>query len=183
MPSDVVGDLLPLAVGVALSPVPIVAVILLLSTPRARVAGGSFAIGWTVGLILVSGVMTLVAAGASSGDGAASTAVGWVKLVIGAFALWLGVRRWRTRPGPDEEATPPRWMAGIDTMAVGRAGVLGAALAGINPKNFALAVAAAASIGDADLNTSGTVAACAVDRRSETGRERLVDDRRMRGRW
>jgi hypothetical protein len=37
--SRAIGDLLPSAVGVALSPIPIIAVILILATPRARSNG------------------------------------------------------------------------------------------------------------------------------------------------
>ena len=50
MLGEVIGDLLPSAVGVALSPVPIVAVILMLGTPRARTNGPMFAVGWVAGL-------------------------------------------------------------------------------------------------------------------------------------
>jgi hypothetical protein len=39
MLGDAIGDLLPSAVGIALSPIPIVAVILMLGTPRARSTG------------------------------------------------------------------------------------------------------------------------------------------------
>ncbi len=48
-----IGDLLPSAVGVALSPVPIIAVILMLGTPRARTTGSAFALGWVAGLVIV----------------------------------------------------------------------------------------------------------------------------------
>jgi len=34
-----IGDILPLAIGVALSPVPIIAIVLMLGTPRARANG------------------------------------------------------------------------------------------------------------------------------------------------
>ena len=42
----VIGDLLPLALGVAISPVPIIAVILMLLSPRAGAASLGFAVGW-----------------------------------------------------------------------------------------------------------------------------------------
>ena len=40
-----IGDFLPAAVAVALSPIPIVAVVLMLGTPRARSNGPAFALG------------------------------------------------------------------------------------------------------------------------------------------
>jgi Sap, sulfolipid-1-addressing protein len=48
-----IGEILPFAVGVALSPVPIIAVILMLVTPRARVSGPAFVVGWLTGLAVV----------------------------------------------------------------------------------------------------------------------------------
>jgi hypothetical protein len=45
---EAIGQLLPLAVGVAVSPMPIVAVILMLVTPRARSNGPAFLLGWLV---------------------------------------------------------------------------------------------------------------------------------------
>ena len=50
MLSDAIGGLLPSAVGVALSPIPIIAVILMLDTPKARSNGPAFALGWVFGL-------------------------------------------------------------------------------------------------------------------------------------
>jgi len=47
---EAIGQSLSLAVGVALSPVPIIAVILMLVTRRARTNGPLFVIGWLIGL-------------------------------------------------------------------------------------------------------------------------------------
>ena len=46
----VVGDVLGLAAGVAISPLPIIAIILILATPRGRLNGPLFTIGWILGL-------------------------------------------------------------------------------------------------------------------------------------
>jgi Sap, sulfolipid-1-addressing protein len=45
-----IGDVLGLAAGVAVSPLPIMAIILLLATPRGRANGSLFAVGWLAGL-------------------------------------------------------------------------------------------------------------------------------------
>ena len=65
-----IGDLLPSAIGVALSPVPIIGVILVLGTPRARTNGPAFAVGWIAGLIIVSVIVLLVASGSDDPDSA-----------------------------------------------------------------------------------------------------------------
>ena len=48
-----VGDTLPLAIGVAISPVPVIAVILMLLSPRAPGTGVGFLAGWVVGVAVV----------------------------------------------------------------------------------------------------------------------------------
>ncbi len=58
--NEAIGDLLPSALAVALSPIPIVAVVLVLGAPRARTAGPSFALGWIAGLLAVSVVVLLL---------------------------------------------------------------------------------------------------------------------------
>jgi len=63
-----IGQILPLAVGVALSPVPIIAVALMLMSQRARLNGPLFVIGWLLGLAVI-GVVVL----AVSGPGGASS--------------------------------------------------------------------------------------------------------------
>ena len=58
---NVIGDILPLAIGVAISPVPIIAVILMLFTPRAKANGVAFLIGWVGGLAIAGGVVLALA--------------------------------------------------------------------------------------------------------------------------
>ncbi len=61
--SDAIGDLLPSALAVALSPIPIIAIVLVLGAPNARRAGPAFAVGWVAGLLAVSAVVVPVEAG------------------------------------------------------------------------------------------------------------------------
>ena len=162
MLGEAIGDLLPSAVGVALSPVPIVAVILMLGTPRARSTGPAFALGWVVGLVAVSVVVLVVASGADDADSATSTVVDVVKLLLGLLLLLVAARQWHSRPAPGEEPAMPAWMSGLDRLTGGRTLLLGAALSGVNPKNLALTLAAAASIAQAGLSAGGDVVAVAV---------------------
>ena len=53
--------MLPLAIGIAISPLPIIAIILMLTTPKARTNGLAFLGGWVLGLAVV-GVIVLVVA-------------------------------------------------------------------------------------------------------------------------
>ena len=155
-----IGDLLPSAIGVALSPVPIIAVILMLGTPKARSNGPAFAIGWVIGLVAVSVIVLLLASDADDTDSGASTAVDWIKLLIGLLFLLMAIKQWQGRPKEGQQAEMPKWMDAIDGFTAPKSVGLGILLSGVNPKNLALTLAAAASIAQAGL--SGGESAIAV---------------------
>jgi len=148
-----IGGALPLAVGVALSPVPIIAVVLMLTTHRARVNGPVFVAGWLAGLAVVGAIALSIAgpAGASS-SGAPATWVSWLKIALGLLLLLVAGRQFRTRPTGDDQAELPKWMARVDEIKPLPAAGLAAVLAGVNPKNLLLAVAAAAAIAQTGIS-------------------------------
>jgi threonine/homoserine/homoserine lactone efflux protein len=162
MLTDAIGGLLPAAIGVALSPVPIIAVILMLGTPKARSNGPAFAIGWVLGLIVVSVIVLVVAGGADQPNSGTADGVNWITLLFGVALFAMAGRQWRSRPKKGEEPTMPKWMSALDKVDPPRAFVLGAALSGVNPKNLALTLAAAASIAQAGLSTTDSAVAVAV---------------------
>ena len=158
---DAIGATLGYAVGIAVSPIPIAAVILMLFSARARSNSVSFMVAWIAGIAAVTAVVVAIP-GLDTDDSAPSTTSGWVKLVLGVLLLAVGVRQWRARPGPDDEPAVPGWMARIDELRPGAAFGLGFLLSALNPKNLLLAVAAGASLGALPLSTGETVAAVAV---------------------
>ena len=106
---EAIGQSLPLAIGVALSPVPIIAVVLMLTTPRARANGPAFVLGWLVGLGVVGAVvLALAGPGGASEVGQPATGVSWLKLLLGLGLLLVAVRQFRGRPWADEEAPLPK---------------------------------------------------------------------------
>ena len=157
-----IGDLLPSAIGVALSPVPIIAVILMLGTPKARSNGPAFAIGWVIGLVAVSVIVLLLAGDADDTDSGASTAVNWIKLLIGVLFLLMAIKQWQGRPKEGQQAEMPKWMDAIDGFTAPKSVGLGILLSGVNPKNLALTLAAAASIAQAGLSGGESAIAVAV---------------------
>ena len=158
-----ISEVLTFAIGVAISPVPIIAVILMLFSARARVNGPMFLLGWILALGLVSGVVyALSDAGDASTSSTASDTIAWGKIVFGVLFLLLAVRNWRNRPDPGAEAEMPKWMAGIDSFAPAKAFGLGVLLAGVNPKNLLLAIGAAAGLAQLGLSTSDAVVSLLV---------------------
>ncbi|KQW48509.1 hypothetical protein ASC77_07085 [Nocardioides sp. Root1257] len=160
----VLGDLLPLALGVAISPVPIIATILMLLAPRARGTSIGFLAGWVSGIVAATAVFTLIASSAGLDDGSddSSTASSWIKVVLGVLLLLVAVRQWRRRPRPGEDAPLPRWMAAIDSFTPVKAVGLGFVLSAINPKNLLMCVAAGSAVGGAGIGTGQAVGAIAV---------------------
>lgn len=150
---DVVGQYLPYAVGIAVSPVPIAALLLMLVTRRARTNAPLFLLGWILGIAIVGAVVLLVP-GLETSQGEPTTASGIIKGVLGLLLLLVGVRAWRGRPRTGEVAEAPDWMGRVEGFGSGSALGIGAALGGANPKNLLLAVGGAATISAADLSTS-----------------------------
>lgn len=145
-----IGSILASAVGVAISPVPIIAVILMLFSGAAARNSVSFLAGWIVGL-LGAGLIVLAIGFAESDDGP-TTVGGVIKILIGALFVALGVKQWGSRPGPGDEAQMPGWMSSIDEFTIAKSFGMGLLLAGVNPKNLGLTIAAASTISAAGLS-------------------------------
>jgi threonine/homoserine/homoserine lactone efflux protein len=153
-------EVLPFAVGVAISPVPIIAVILMLFSSRAKVNGPVFLLGWAVALAVVSGVAFL--AGDAASESTTTTAVSWSQVVFGVLFVLLAVRTWGKRAPAGTQPEQPKWMAGIDSFAPGKALALALLLAGVNPKNLLLAAGAGAAVAALALPTTEAVVSLAA---------------------
>ena len=148
-----ISEVIPFAIGVAISPLSIIAVILVLLSVKARVNGLVFTAGWLVGVALVATVIyVLAAAGDVSSGGSASDTSYWLKLVGGILLVLLAFRHWRKRPAAGEMPDQPKWMSAIDTLTPVKTGGLAVLLATANPKNLALSLAAGASLAQAGVS-------------------------------
>ncbi len=152
------GDTLPYAIGIAVSPVPIIAVILMLFSAKARENGPAFMAGWVVGVFTLTLVVALVSDGAGADtDEGTFDLVNWLKVLLGAALLFLAARQWQSRPAHGETPEMPKWMQTIDTFTPGKALGMGVLLSSVNPKNLLLAVGAGAAMGQLGLSTGETV--------------------------
>jgi len=161
--SESIAEVLTYAVGVAISPVPIIAVILMLFSTRARVNGPMFLAGWVVALGAVSAIAYALAdAGDAATDDTAGDTVSWAQIAVGALFLLLAARQWRSRPAPGAEAQMPKWMAGIDAFSPVKSLTLGLLLAGLNPKNLLLSAGAGAALAQLGPTTTDAVVSWVV---------------------
>ncbi len=156
--SDLLFELLPVAVAIALSPFPIVPVILLLLTGRPRANGGSFLAGWFGGILVLAGVFTVAASLIALWD-EVPTWASWTRIVLGIVLIVLGVRKWVA--GGSKKQTPA-WMESIAGYTPLQSLRLGALLSAANPKVLLLALAGGVAIGAAELGPALTSAAVLV---------------------
>ena len=154
--------MLPIAVGIAVSPLPIVAVVLMLATPRGRADGPAFLAAWIVGLAAI-GAVVIAAVGDSAEDDAGGTP-GWVsglKLALGLLLLLVAAKQWRERPRGDAPELP-KWMHALDTFGPAKALGAGVLLSLLNPKNLLLAIAGATVIAQGGLTAGEEAGALAI---------------------
>ena len=150
---NAIGDILPLALGVAISPIPIIAVILMLLSPKARENGPAFLVGWVAGLTVVSIAVTAISGSAGLGSGGGSVVGSLIKILLGLLLVGLAIRDFRNRPRAGEQAPLPGWMRAIDSFTPIKALGIAVLLSAINPKNLSLTAAAAVIIAQEGLST------------------------------
>jgi hypothetical protein len=158
-----ISEVLPYAVAVAISLLSMIAVILMLFSSQARVNGPVFVAGWMVTLGVLSGVVYLLAdQGDASTSTTASDTISWGQVVFGVLLLLLALRTWRSRAAPGAKPEMPKWMAGVDTLSSRRALGLAVLMAGVNPKNLMLTIAAGVGLAQLGLPTNEAVVSLIV---------------------
>jgi hypothetical protein len=139
----------PYALGVAASPLPVIAVILVLFSSRARVAGPAFLAGALVGVVAVGTAVYLLSGYGYLAEGGGTGAVAQVvRIVLGVAliaAAYLHFVRHRRSNGVH---AMPRWMASADRWSPVKAAVLALLMYGVDPKNLTLCAAAARELAD-----------------------------------
>ncbi len=136
-------NMLPYALGIAISPVPVITVILMLFSPNPRVNGSSFILGWAIGIALPAiVVMMLTISRGSESDGYPSQPMSLLRILLGATLIVLAIRNWIQRHKIDEGPSKPLLFKLADAISPWKAWVVGFLFAVVtNPKNMALTIA------------------------------------------
>jgi hypothetical protein len=153
----VLADLLTIGVAVAISPLSIVAVILMATSGKGRTNGTAFILGCYTFAIVFVGVLVLIgrSAGAEEPDSGPHVTIDVIEIVLGLGLLALAVRQWLHRSSTE----PPKWMAKLDGLTLGGAFVVGILISGpLSPKDLPLLVAAGGRISQAALPVEQIVA-------------------------
>ena len=149
-----IGELLPLAVAIAISVTTIITTVLMLLSPEAQSRTVGLLLGCVVGVggavALFAVLPSLLPTQGPSGSSLEKAAV--IKIVIGVLLVVLALKQWRERPARGDRVELPKWMAGVDSIRPGKALLLGVLLSAVVPKNLLLAVSAGLILGEARLS-------------------------------
>jgi len=159
----VIGELLPLALVVTISPINIIAAILLLFTKRPLVNASSYLAGFIAGVTVMLTAFVAIAGAVdlSAGSGHATWGAA-LKSALGGCLLVAGVHKFRGRPRNDGDASLPKWMDGVVGYGVARSLGTGVVVGALNPKNIAVGLAAAITVASAGLSTGEQIGTIAV---------------------
>lgn len=144
-------EVIPLALALAVNPLPVIAAILLVLSVHGRRNGLVFLGSWLGVLTVMSGVLVLLATASPVYDEGAESALGaWMRLGFGIALLVLAGWKWQ-KTARDPDRTPPNWMTSLQIATTRKSATLGVALAGGNPKNVLLTLAAAGVVAELGL--------------------------------
>ncbi len=159
----VVGEILPLALVVTISPINVIPVILLLFTKRPLLNSSCFLAGFIAGVAAVLGACVALAEAVDLSPASDhSTWMAVVKLALGAYLVVAGVRKFRGRPRAGEEGTMPGWMDGIAGFGARKSLGAGLVLGALNPKNVVVGLAAGVTIASAALPIGQQIATIVI---------------------
>ncbi|WP_268893466.1 GAP family protein [Nocardia terrae] len=149
------GQILSHAVGVAISPLALIAIILILASPRGRPNAIAFVLGWvaTVAVVLVAVVSLGSAAGAHQRDGGPATWVSWFRLVFGLLLLLMALRQLRIHNAWEDGGELPPRLRRLDEFRPGRCAALGAVLVLSNPKNVIQMAVGGVTVAEGDTSS------------------------------
>jgi hypothetical protein len=152
-----IGDLLPAALTIFISPMPITALLLVLLSRQGIALAVAYAGGWVLGIGLEVALFTVLGGVAFAGSGDAKALVGGlVDLAVAATMLTMAAVAWHGRPHDGVAPKPPAWMATIDHMSWWSAMALALVFAVFSPVNLSVTAGAGAALAGAGLGAVAT---------------------------
>jgi hypothetical protein len=150
-----------MALGIALSPLPIASVIILLMTPKAKTNAPAFLLGWIAGILAV-GFVVFIIPGIETTRGDPTPLSGLIRIMLGIFLLALSWKQWQRRPRANEPVTVPKMLTRLDRIGTARSLATGFLFTAINPKNLVLTAAGSATIDSSSLAPNSQIIAFCV---------------------
>jgi hypothetical protein len=151
-------QLIPIAIAVALSTVPILATVLILLSPNRDRSALPFLVGWVVGIAATAAGFALgVQALPSPTVGPRNAIVGVGQIVVGVGLVIVAIVRWRRGVGRPP-AGIPNWLRAVGSFGPWSSGGLALGL-NLRPKALLLSAAAGLSLRGGALTVEATLVA------------------------
>jgi hypothetical protein len=155
--SDLLPQLILLAVGGSIAPPLLLLTILFLGSQRSLSNATALVVGYFAVCAAV-GIAGLILFGGAVGAGSTTSTIGRViSATVGGLLIVLGLRSLLNTPDPD--APPPRWMESVSSMTPAKAFGIGMVLFPIQIKNLAIFVACINLIATTSFSTQGSIVA------------------------
>lgn len=155
-------DLIPLTAGMIISPLPVVAVVAIVLSPRGRVAAPVYTATFTVASLVAIAIGAIGSASLPASRTNGSPVSFALAIVLFVAFTALAIASWVTRPRAGATPVAPKWLAAIDTITPARAASLGLVMAIVNTKNIPLDLKGGALIGEAHLPIAAALGLCAA---------------------
>jgi threonine/homoserine/homoserine lactone efflux protein len=132
------------ALGLALSPLPVLAMLLILAGRRATRMGSWFWLAWLLGVAVPTVTFVVLAESAAAFE-EDSRAIAAAEIAVGILLLLFAARLLAARRRERRDGVPP-WLRALDRAGAARVAGIAIVLSALNPKNLALMLAAAVSL-------------------------------------
>lgn len=142
---EAIGLFLPLSFGIALSPIPILALVIILMTTKANKNAPAFLFGWILGILIV-GIFVFLSPGNQTVNGTPTFIAGLIRIILGAALLILAIRKLLQRQNSDKPVEVPKYIARLESVGIFQSVMTGFIFSAIYPKNLVLAIAGAVVI-------------------------------------
>jgi Sap, sulfolipid-1-addressing protein len=115
------GQTLPYALGILLSPLPVIPVLFILLGPRPRPSSIGYAVGWCCGIAFFTEIFVLISVFITNIESTPRW-LSWAIIPLGIALMLLAIQRWSLRHKPKPL---PGWMTALETASPAKAFGLG----------------------------------------------------------
>lgn len=150
-------EILPFAIGVFASPLPVIIAVVFLFSSRPRPTSTTYVVTWMLGLTAATVIFALLAGLIEDQDQPRGW-VPWVRVALGVVLVLMALKVWAGR----RTDTAPRWLSTIMDAGPREALRFGVLMSAANPKELLMALAAGLAVGTSDVGVAGSVGAIAV---------------------
>ena len=128
-----------------MSPIPILALVIILMTTKASKNAPAFLLGWVLGIFLV-GILVFLIPGNQTANGTPTFIAGLIRIILGTALLVLAIRKWQQHQNSDKPVEVPKLITRLESVGIYQSAMTGFMFSAIYPKNLVLVIAGAVII-------------------------------------